>query len=86
MWQLLLQSAQESSFDCPVCPQELDALQHELQIADLTGLPYLDAVYKESLRLLPPGHVTAREAGEGQTLGGHLVPKGTWIHVSNVTD
>ena len=63
--------------------QELDTFgrDREIRVADLPGLPYLDAVFKESLRLLPPGHITARQATEDLMLGNTFIPKSTWIHV-----
>lgn len=37
-------------------------------------LPYLDAVVKETLRVLPPAHVTAREAPRDMNVGGTPPP------------
>jgi cytochrome P450 len=37
-------------------------------------LPYLDAVIKETLRVLPPAHVTAREAPRPMDIGGTPPP------------
>lgn len=37
---------------------------------DVLELPYLDAVVKEALRLLPPAHLTIREAAEDMRIGG----------------
>ncbi|KAK9820578.1 hypothetical protein WJX72_011843 [[Myrmecia] bisecta] len=50
--------------------------------ADLDKLPYLDAVFKESLRLYPPAGVTVRVAKEDMNLGGYHVAKGTWLQVA----
>ena len=39
-------------------------------LEDLETLPYLDAVFKESLRLYPPAYLTTREAEEDFFLDG----------------
>ena len=45
-------------------------------------MPYLEAVLKESLRILPPaGTGTMREAKEEIELGGYRIPKGSAINV-----
>jgi cytochrome P450 len=49
--------------------------------ADLAAMPYMDAVFKEALRLMPPAPMTLRIAGEDQVICGHAVPKGTWLQV-----
>jgi cytochrome P450 len=49
--------------------------------ADLAAMPYMDAVFKESLRLMPPAPMTLRVAGEDQIIAGAFVPKGTWLQV-----
>ncbi len=50
--------------------------------ADYDRLPYLQAVFRETLRLEPPAYVMrAREAREDCVLGGYLIPKGTLTYV-----
>lgn len=53
------------------------------QNSDLEQLPYVQAVFKEALRLFPPGHISIREAVEDLNLNGHHIEKGTWLHVSS---
>lgn len=63
--------------------QEVDAFGRDRvpQNSDLEGLPYVQAVFKEALRLFPPGHISIREAVEDLNLNGFLVEKGSWVHV-----
>jgi cytochrome P450 len=42
-------------------------------------LPYLDAVVKESMRVLPPVPLQIRVAQSNATISGHEVPKGTRV-------
>ncbi len=56
-----------------------DRLPHN---SDLEKLPYVQAAFKEALRMFPPGHISIREAVEDLNLGGFSVKKGTWLHVS----
>jgi cytochrome P450 len=49
---------------------------------DIADLPLLDAVIKESMRLLPPAPMQARVAQQDTTLGGHAVPKGARVMLS----
>ncbi len=49
---------------------------------DLDKLPYVHAVFKETLRLEPPAYVMrAKEAMEDRVVGGYLIPKGTLMLV-----
>ena len=48
---------------------------------DLARLPFLDAVWTESLRLYGPGVSILREAAHDQRIGGHFIPKGTALQV-----
>ena len=66
-----------------IAKQEIDAFgrEREPKMADLVALPYLDACWREGLRLFPPGIIALREAMEDLNLGGFLVPRGTDIHV-----
>lgn len=65
--------------------QEVDAFGRDRmpQNKDLEHLPYVQAVFKEALRLFPPGHISIREAVEDLNLNGIPVKKGAWIHVSS---
>lgn len=45
----------------------------------LESLPYLRAVVRETLRLIPPAPVTRREARVDTTVAGHVIPAGTGI-------
>jgi cytochrome P450 len=55
----------------------------ELTIANLSCLPYLRAVLKESLRVYPavPAAMDRVVPPEGRTISGHFVPGGTWVGV-----
>lgn len=50
--------------------------------ADLDALPLLDAVVRESLRLLPPSAIMARLSREPSTLAGHALPAWSEIVLS----
>ena len=51
--------------------------------SDIKNLHYLQAIVKESLRLYPPGPVTAlREATEDCQIAGYDIPKGTRLIVN----
>lgn len=49
---------------------------------DIDGMPYLNAVCNEVLRLYSPVPVTVRVAAQDTTLVGHFIPKGTTIFIS----
>lgn len=50
--------------------------------ADLDRLPYVQAVFRETLRLEPPAYVMIpRETLEDRVVGGYVVPKGTLMSV-----
>jgi cytochrome P450 len=53
-----------------------------LSAADLDALPYVDQVFKESLRLYSPIHSLSRVALEACELGGYSIPKGATVMVS----
>lgn len=56
-----------------VLQQEIDRLSPD----DLDGIlaaPFLDAVVKETLRVLPPAHLTVRVAPEAMVIGGAHLP------------
>jgi cytochrome P450 len=50
--------------------------------ADVKALPFTERVLKESMRLYPPAWVTGREALEDLEIGGHPVPRGAQILLS----
>jgi cytochrome P450 len=64
--------------------EEVDRLPpgRTLSAADLDALPYVDQVFKESLRLYSPIHSLSRVALEECELGGYTVPKGATVMVS----
>jgi cytochrome P450 len=53
-----------------------------LSAADLDAMPYLEQVFKESLRLYSPIHSLSRVALEECELGGYTIPKGATVMVS----
>ncbi|KAJ4917674.1 hypothetical protein Rs2_03224 [Raphanus sativus] len=53
-----------------------------IQETDLSGLPYLQAVVKEGLRLHPHGPVLVRTATEGCKIGGFYIPQNTTILIN----
>ncbi|KAL2932612.1 Cytochrome P450 82G1 [Bienertia sinuspersici] len=65
--------------------EELDnevGKQRWVEESDITNLPYLQAIVKETFRLYPPSPLTGpREALEDCHIGGHLVEKGNRIIV-----
>ncbi|NEU56318.1 cytochrome P450 [Halorussus sp. MSC15.2] len=67
-------------------PAELERLRGELDaelgdrratMADLSDLPYIDRVLKETLRLYPPAYVIFREPTEDVRVGPYRVREGT---------
>lgn len=56
---------------------ELDALGRPAQPSD--ALPFIDAIFKEGLRLYPSVPIVFREPTQDETLGGYLIPKGTTL-------
>ncbi|CAD5216569.1 unnamed protein product [Bursaphelenchus okinawaensis] len=48
----------------------------------LKGLPYLDKVFKESMRICSPVPITQRQLVNEIQMGGYTIPIGTTIHIS----
>jgi cytochrome P450 len=48
-------------------------------IDQLKQMPYLDAIVKESLRLMPPAPLSARMVAEPVEVGGYELPVGTEV-------
>ncbi len=69
--------------ECSCVAQEIDTFGRDSipHNSDLEQLPYVQAAFRESLRLFPPGHISIREAVEDLNLGGFFAEKGSWIHV-----
>ena len=63
--------------------QEIDQFGRERvpKVAELAAMPYLDACWREALRLFPPGVVARREATKDFNLGGFHVPCSTTLLV-----
>jgi cytochrome P450 len=61
--------------------EELDRVlgDRTVTLRDLSRLPYLDWVMKESLRLYPPAYAVVREALNDCEIGGYLIPKGSTV-------
>ncbi|GAA3987439.1 cytochrome P450 [Thermobifida alba] len=53
--------------------------------ADLASLPYSLRVFKEAMRLYPPGAVLMRTAVRDTTVAGFHVPRGTQVFISTYT-
>lgn len=60
---------------------EVDNLGKHADPEQILSLPYLDAAVKETLRLMPPAHVTAREASRDMFVGGYKICKGQWLMI-----
>jgi cytochrome P450 len=52
------------------------------EAADVDRLPYAEAVVKESMRIYPPAWAVGREALEDCEIGGHALPKGAQVLMS----
>src|SRR6266487_72376 len=72
-------------------PTERDKLLAELHnvlngrspiVEDLTRLPYLEMVVKESMRLFPPAWIVGRHAVDDYELEGYHLPAGSFVFLS----
>ncbi|KAL7102046.1 hypothetical protein ACP275_08G095300 [Erythranthe tilingii] len=64
-------------------PNEQVGRERRVDESDITNLVYLQAIVKETMRLHPAAPLGgAREFTEDTTVGGYLVPKGTWLIVN----
>ncbi|KAL5545523.1 hypothetical protein UlMin_005210 [Ulmus minor] len=65
--------------------EELDSVIGKtrlVQESDITNLPYLQAIVKETLRLHPPGPIIMRESYEKCTVNGYNIPEHTKLFVN----
>jgi cytochrome P450 len=65
--------------------QEIDYVVGKSRLveeSDITNLPYLQAIVKETLRLHPTGPVIVRESSEHCTVGGYEIPAKTRLFVN----
>jgi cytochrome P450 len=67
-----------------VAGELLDELEREIgdakpSLSAITDLPWLDAVIKESMRILPPAPIQARVAEREASVGGHSMPRGARV-------
>jgi cytochrome P450 len=51
-------------------------------VDDLPNLPYLDMVFKETMRILPSVWTFMREPAEDVEIGGYVIKKGSYIFIS----
>lgn len=50
--------------------------------SDISSLPYLQAVVKETLRLHPPGTLMVRESSENCNIAGYDIPAKTKVFIN----
>ncbi|XP_062167331.1 cytochrome P450 93A3-like [Alnus glutinosa] len=65
--------------------QEIDSVVGKSRLveeSDITNLPYLQAIVKETLRLHPTGPIIVRESSEHCTVGGYEIPAKTRLFVN----
>jgi cytochrome P450 family 12 len=63
--------------------QVLPEKNSPLTADNMRNMPYLRAVIKEALRMLPPASGTIRAAGQELVIQGYQIPQGTNLLVSN---
>ena len=66
------------------CRQEVDSVlgsRSEVAPEDITKLKYIGAVFKEALRLYPPGAIVGRLVTEEMTINGLKIPVDTPMFV-----
>ena len=84
IWALALLLNNRSSLN--KAQEELDkhvGRDRQVNESDLNNLVYLQAIFKETLRLYPPGPLAVpHEALEDCTVGGYHVPKGTRLLIN----
>jgi cytochrome P450 len=62
---------------------EIDTLGgRAVTVEDLPALPYNLAVIEEAMRLHPPAYMTGREANQDVDVGGHRLPKGSFVAIN----
>jgi cytochrome P450 len=54
----------------------------EITYADIGELKYCSSVFKETLRLWPPGPIIDRLTTKPTRMGNYDVPENTWVFVS----
>ncbi len=84
MWTLYLLS-QHPEVEAKVMAELASINQNQTPptVRDLQGLPYLEMVVKESMRLYPPAGGVTRAPIEDIQLGGYTIPAGASIAVSS---
>jgi cytochrome P450 len=82
MWTWYLMAENSDATEKLHC--ELDkALSGRLpEVSDLESLPYAKMIFAESMRLYPPIWIIGRHALYDVNINGHIIPKGSYIHVS----
>ena len=73
-------------------PDLMERARHEIdsivgkdrlvEASDITNLPYIEAIGRETLRLHPAGPIISRESIADCTIGGYHIPSGTQLLVS----